>query len=77
MQREFASRDELFAYLREQFPTATERDDHISETVGGRDRSPDGITKGRSSRLCEITQLFHWCGNAAIALHPLRRPEFS
>lgn len=36
MQREFASREELVAYLQEQFPTATERDRHVSVTVGGR-----------------------------------------
>lgn len=36
MQREFASRDRLVAYLSEQFPTAAERDDHISQIVGGR-----------------------------------------
>ena len=36
MQREFASREELVAYLQEQFPAPTERDNHISVTVGGR-----------------------------------------
>ena len=36
MQREFASREELVAYLQEQFPTASERDRHVSVTVGGR-----------------------------------------
>lgn len=36
MLKEFANRDELIAYLRQQFPTAEERDDHVSEIVGGR-----------------------------------------
>ncbi len=36
MQREFASREQLVSYLREQFPTAAGRDDHISAIVGGR-----------------------------------------
>lgn len=36
MQREFSNRDELVAYLRGQFPDATERDDHIPEPRGGR-----------------------------------------
>jgi len=36
MQREFTSRKELVAYLKAQFPTAANRDDNISETVGGR-----------------------------------------
>lgn len=35
MQREFTSRDQLVAYLREQFPTAA-GSDRISATVGGR-----------------------------------------
>jgi deoxyribodipyrimidine photo-lyase len=30
MQREFASREQMVAYLREQFPAAATRDDHIS-----------------------------------------------
>ncbi len=36
MRREFTNPEELVAYLQEQFPRATERDDHISKTVGGR-----------------------------------------
>ena len=36
MKREFASRDELIAYLREQFPEAAARDSHVSPTAGGR-----------------------------------------
>lgn len=36
MQREFTSREELVAYLQQQFPTAASRDDSISETLGGR-----------------------------------------
>jgi deoxyribodipyrimidine photo-lyase len=36
MQRDFANREELISYLREQFPQAAQQDDHISETVGGR-----------------------------------------
>lgn len=36
MEREFTSREELVAYLKEQFPAAASRDDSISETVGGR-----------------------------------------
>jgi deoxyribodipyrimidine photo-lyase len=36
MQREFSDREQLVAYLREQFPAAAKRDDNISATVGGR-----------------------------------------
>ncbi len=36
MRREFTNPEELIAYLQEQFPRATERDDHISKTIGGR-----------------------------------------
>lgn len=45
MQREFASRDRLVAYLREQFPSAAKRDDHISETVGGRKAAQKALEK--------------------------------
>jgi deoxyribodipyrimidine photo-lyase len=45
MQREFANRDELVAYLREQFPKAAERDDHISETLGGRKAAKGALQK--------------------------------
>ena len=36
MRRDFSNRDELIAYLGEQFPHAAQRDGHVSETVGGR-----------------------------------------
>ncbi|MGL5058649.1 MAG: FAD-binding domain-containing protein [Microcoleus sp.] len=36
MKREFASRDELIAYLRQQFPEAAARDSHVPPTAGGR-----------------------------------------
>ncbi|MBW4664196.1 MAG: deoxyribodipyrimidine photo-lyase [Chroococcus sp. CMT-3BRIN-NPC107] len=36
MQREFANSEELIAYLQAQFPQATQRDDCISQTIGGR-----------------------------------------
>lgn len=43
MQREFTSREELVAYLRERFPTAASRDDSISETVGGREAAEKAL----------------------------------
>lgn len=45
MQREFASRDQLAAYLREQFPDAARRDDHISEILGGREAAENALQK--------------------------------
>ncbi|NJR76514.1 MAG: deoxyribodipyrimidine photo-lyase [Scytonema sp. CRU_2_7] len=45
MRRDFANRDELVAYLREQFPKASQRDDHTSETVGGRKAAVEALQK--------------------------------
>jgi deoxyribodipyrimidine photo-lyase len=36
MKREFTSREELIAYVRQQFPSAEARDSHVSPTLGGR-----------------------------------------
>ncbi|MDP8935498.1 MAG: deoxyribodipyrimidine photo-lyase, partial [Cyanobacteriota bacterium] len=36
MEREFASRDELIAYVREQFPEAAARDSSVPPILGGR-----------------------------------------
>ncbi|MBE9006000.1 deoxyribodipyrimidine photo-lyase [Fortiea sp. LEGE XX443] len=45
MLRKFTSRNELIAYLREQFPQAVERDDHISDTIGGRKAAQKALQK--------------------------------
>lgn len=45
MRREFSNRDELVAYLKEQFPDATARDNHISEIVGGRKAAEEILEK--------------------------------
>ncbi|MDZ7961238.1 MAG: FAD-binding domain-containing protein [Aulosira sp. DedQUE10] len=45
MLREFANRDELIAYLRQEFPNAAERDDCISEIVGGREAAEQALQK--------------------------------
>jgi len=36
MRRDFVDRDDLVAYVREQFPAAAARDDHVAATHGGR-----------------------------------------
>ncbi|NJL65817.1 MAG: deoxyribodipyrimidine photo-lyase [Richelia sp. CSU_2_1] len=43
MKREFASRDELIAYLHEQFPEAAARDSHVSPTAGGRKAAEEAL----------------------------------
>jgi len=45
LRREFGSRDELAAYLREQFPDAAKRDNHISQIVGGRASAEAALAK--------------------------------
>ncbi|OUL20154.1 deoxyribodipyrimidine photolyase [Nostoc sp. RF31YmG] len=45
MLREFANRDELIAYLRQEFPAAAERDADISEIVGGRQAAEQALQK--------------------------------
>ncbi|MEO1560432.1 MAG: deoxyribodipyrimidine photo-lyase, partial [Cyanobacteria bacterium J06632_19] len=35
MRRDFYNREDLIAYLKQEFPEAAKRDEHISETVGG------------------------------------------
>ncbi|MEA5571780.1 FAD-binding domain-containing protein [Calothrix sp. UHCC 0171] len=45
MRREFSNRDELIVYLREQFPQATETDNHISEMLGGRKTAEVALAK--------------------------------
>ncbi len=45
MLKEFANRDELIAYLRQQFPTAAECDDHISEIAGGYQAAEKALQK--------------------------------
>ncbi|NMF64571.1 FAD-binding domain-containing protein [Brasilonema octagenarum] len=58
MRRDFANRDELVAYLREQFPKATERDDHISETVGGRKAAVETLQKVDPARYAKTRNFF-------------------
>lgn len=45
MLREFASRDELIAYLRQEFPAAAERDANISEILGGHKAAEQALQK--------------------------------
>lgn len=49
LRREFANRDELIAYVREQF-SAAERDEHVSETLGGRQAAEVALSKIQPKR---------------------------
>ncbi|MBD2431072.1 MULTISPECIES: FAD-binding domain-containing protein [Fischerella] len=58
MQREFANRDELVAYLREQFSQAAKRDDHISQTVGGRQAAEKVLQKVDPAKYAKTRNFF-------------------
>ena len=45
MQREFVDRNEMIAYLQEQFPETVQRDHHVSDTVGGRKVAEQHLSK--------------------------------
>jgi deoxyribodipyrimidine photo-lyase len=45
MLRDFTNREELVAYIREQFPTVAQQDDHISMTRGGRKAAEQALHK--------------------------------
>ncbi len=80
MQREFTSRNELVAYLREQFPDAASRDDHISETVGGRKAAdvalqkvdPADYAKSRNFLTGAVTRLSPYIRYGVLSLAEIR-----
>jgi deoxyribodipyrimidine photo-lyase len=80
MQRDFASRDELIAYIREQFPTAVGRDDHISEIVGGRTAAeaalkkvdPAHYAKSRNFLKGKVTRLSPYIRYGVLSLAEVR-----
>ncbi|HEY9711295.1 MAG TPA: hypothetical protein V6D48_24005, partial [Oculatellaceae cyanobacterium] len=80
MRREFASRDELIAYVREHFSTAAERDDHISETVGGRQAAeaalekvdPAQYAKSRNFLKGKVTRLSPYLRYGVLSLAQVR-----
>jgi deoxyribodipyrimidine photo-lyase len=80
MLRDFTNRDELIAYLREQFPQSAERDDHISETVGGRkaakaklkDVDPVAYAKTRNSLTGAVTRLSPYIRYGVLSLREIR-----
>ena len=55
MRREFDNREELIAYLKQEFPEAAKRDEHISETVGGRKAAEKALEKVDPKKIRENT----------------------
>lgn len=80
MQREFASREELINYLREQFPAAAERDHHISAIVGGskaaenslQNVDPAHYTKSRNFLTGAVTRLSPYLRYGVLSLAEVR-----
>jgi deoxyribodipyrimidine photo-lyase len=80
MRRDFASRDDLIAYVREQFPAAADRDDHISEIVGGRQAAeaalekvdPAQYAKSRNFLNGKVTQLSPYIRYGVLSLAEVR-----
>lgn len=80
MQREFTSREQLVTYLREQFPTATERSDRISDTVGGRKAAqitlenvyPAGYARSRNLFTGAVTRLSPYIRYGVLSLAEIK-----
>ncbi|HEY9799577.1 MAG TPA: FAD-binding domain-containing protein [Leptolyngbyaceae cyanobacterium] len=80
MLRKFANRDELISYLREQFPQAAERSDHISDTKGGRKAAqqalkkvnPVAYAKTRNFLTGEVTRLSPYIRYGVLSLREIR-----
>lgn len=71
LRRDFASRDELIAYLKEQFPQATAVDDHIPETRGGRRAAEAALAQAEVGRAYEKTR--NYLDGAVSRLSPYLR----
>ncbi len=80
MQRNFNNRDELVAYLREQFPQAASRDNHISDTIGGRETAekllqkidPAKYAKTRNYLNGAVTRLSPYLRHGVLSLREVR-----
>ncbi len=80
MRRDFASRDELIAYVHEQFPTAANHDDHISDIIGGRKAAeaalqkvdPSGYAKTRNFLTGKVTRLSPYIRYGVLSLAQVR-----
>lgn len=80
MRRDFTTRDDLIAYIREQFPTAANRDDNISKTVGGRKAAeaalkkvdPAQYAKSRNFFKGQVTRLSPYLRYGVLSLAEVR-----
>ncbi len=80
MRRDFASRDELIAYVREQFPNAANRDAHISQTRGGQQAAevalktvdPTQYAKSRNFLNGKVTRLSPYIRYGVLSLAQVR-----
>jgi deoxyribodipyrimidine photo-lyase len=80
LQQKFRNREELVAYLREQFPKAAKRDNHISEIVGGRKAAkkalekvdPARYTKSRNFLTGAVTRLSPYIRYGVLSLGEIR-----
>jgi len=80
MRRDFASRDELIVYVREQFPKAVDRDDHVSEIQGGRKTAevvlnqvdPVQYAKSRNFLSGKVTRLSPYLRYGVLSLAEVR-----
>lgn len=80
MKRDFASRDDMVAYLRELFPGANETDAHVSETVGGRIAAesqleqiqPKSYAKTRNYTDGDVTRLSPYIRHGVLTLAEVR-----
>ena len=80
MRREFATSEELVAYLQTQFPTATARDNNVSTTIGGRKAAqelleqvnPSKYASSRNYLTGAVTRLSPYIRYGALSLAEIR-----
>lgn len=80
LRRDFENRDALIAYLREQFPEAADRDDHITDTIGGRKQAekvlqevnPKRYAKTRNYLDGDVTRLSPYIRHGVLNLAEVR-----
>jgi deoxyribodipyrimidine photo-lyase len=80
MRRGFDTRDDLIAYLRQQFPEAAARDDHIPATEGGREAAlqrlqginPKRYRKTRNYEDGDVTRLSPYIRHGVLTLGEVR-----
>src|SRR5688572_25642446 len=80
MRRDFTSREQLIAYVREQFPNATDSDDQVSEIVGGRKAAevalnqvdPAQYAKSRNFLNGKVTRLSPYIRYGVLSLAEVR-----